>query len=78
MASQAESGRVINFCNKNDGVLLGIGLKRLETITSRINQWIFTTKEPERTLSNHPKQAGIQIGQKIHDAVCEKSPTLGN
>jgi len=78
MAAPAESGCVINFCNKNDGVLLEIGLRRLETITSRINQWISTTKEPEKTLSNHPKQAGIQIGQQIHDAVCEKSPTLGN
>ena len=27
----------------------GGGPKRLETITNCINEWIFTTKEPERT-----------------------------
>jgi len=66
MASPAESGRAIHFCNKSDGVLLES--KRLETITNCINEWIVTTKKPERTLSNHAKQAVIQIGQKIHDA----------
>ena len=55
-----------------------IGPKRLETITSCNNQWISTTREPERTLSNHTKQAGIQIGPKVYDAVCEKSLTLEN
>jgi len=68
MAAPAESGCVIHFCNKSDGVLLEIGPKRLETITNCINEWIFTTKEPERTLSI----SGIQIGQKIHDACLRK------
>ena len=67
MAAPAGSGCVIHFCNKSDGILLEIGPKRLETITNCINEWIFT-KKPERTLSNHTEQAGIQIGQKIHDA----------
>jgi len=68
MAAPAESCCVIHFCNKSDGILLESGPKQLETITNCINEWIFTTKKPERTLSNHAKQAGIQIGQKIHDA----------
>ena len=76
MAAPAESGCVIHFCNKSDGVLLETGPKRLETITNCINEWIFTTKKPERTLSDHTKQAGIQIGQKIHDARQSVSLTL--
>ena len=71
MAAPAEPGCVIHFCNKSDGVLLEIGPKRLETITNCINEWIFTTKEPERTLSGK-HQAGIQIVQKIHDACLRK------
>ena len=76
MAAPAESGCVSHFCNKSDGILLEIGPKRLETITNCINEWIFTTKKPERTLSNHSKQAGIQIGQKIHDARLSHSVSL--
>jgi len=68
MAAPAESDYVIiHFCNKSDGVLLEIRPKQLETITNCINDWIFTTKEPKRTLSNYAKQAGIKIGQNIHD-----------
>jgi len=76
MVAPAESGCVIHFCNKSDGILLEIGPKRLETITNCINEWIFTAKKPERTLSNRAKQAGIQIGQKIPDAHLRHSVSL--
>jgi len=76
MAAPAESGCVIHFCIKSDGILLEIGPKRLETITNCINEWIFTAEKPERTLSNHAKQAGIQIEQRIHDARLSHSVSL--
>ena len=72
MAAPSEFGCVTHFCNKSDGVLLEIGPKRLESITNCINEWLFTTNGSERTLSNHAKQARIQIGQKIHDACLRK------